>query len=102
MLLRWCIERGITFTRTRPYRKDDNCFVEQKNWTHVRQHVGLCQASRRGSNGRQRPDAVGASGDGHGPSLHSTRPRGLHGWDTGHVMLAAREVPSWSAVSRAV
>jgi hypothetical protein len=43
MLLRWCIDRGITFTRTRPYRKNDNCFVEQKNWTHVRQHVGYAR-----------------------------------------------------------
>ena len=43
MLLRWCIAREITFTRTRPYRKNDNCFVEQKNWTHVRQHVGYAR-----------------------------------------------------------
>ena len=24
-------------TRSRPYKKDDNAHVEQKNWTHVRQ-----------------------------------------------------------------
>jgi hypothetical protein len=42
-LLRWCVDRGITFTRTRPYRKNDNCFVEQKNWTVVRQHVGYAR-----------------------------------------------------------
>ena len=28
------------FTRSRPYRKNDNACVEQKNWTHVRQLVG--------------------------------------------------------------
>ena len=39
-LLRYCTEHEITFTRTRPYRKNDNCFVEQKNWTVVRQAVG--------------------------------------------------------------
>lgn len=39
-LNRYCIQRKITFTRTRPYRKNDNCYVEQKNWTHVRQMVG--------------------------------------------------------------
>lgn len=39
-LFRYCTERGITFTRTRPYRKNDNCFVEQKNWPVVRQQVG--------------------------------------------------------------
>jgi hypothetical protein len=39
-LFRYCMERGITFTRSRPYRKNDNCFVEQKNWPVVRQQVG--------------------------------------------------------------
>jgi len=27
--------RDITFTRSRPYKKDDNAHIEQKNWTHV-------------------------------------------------------------------
>lgn len=27
-------------TRSRPYKKDDNAHVEQKNWTHVRQCFG--------------------------------------------------------------
>jgi hypothetical protein len=39
-LFNWCADRGITFTRSRPYRKNDNCFVEQKNWPVVRQQVG--------------------------------------------------------------
>ncbi len=39
-LFTYCTERGITFTRSRPYRKNDNCFVEQKNWPVVRQQVG--------------------------------------------------------------
>jgi hypothetical protein len=39
-LFRYCAERKITFTRSRPYRKNDNCFVEQKNWPVVRQQVG--------------------------------------------------------------
>lgn len=30
----------IAFTRSRPYRKNDNAHVEQKNWTHVRKLVG--------------------------------------------------------------
>ena len=30
----------IQFTRSRPYKKDDNAHVEQKNWTHVRKLVG--------------------------------------------------------------
>jgi hypothetical protein len=36
----YCFANEITFTRSRSYRKNDNCFVEQKNWTHVRQQVG--------------------------------------------------------------
>ena len=39
-LFAWCTEGQITFTRSRPYRKNDNCFVEQKNWPVVRQSVG--------------------------------------------------------------
>jgi hypothetical protein len=30
----------VQFTRSRPYKKNDNAFVEQKNWTHVRQLLG--------------------------------------------------------------
>ena len=30
-LLAWCRERHIKATRSRPYRKNDNCFGEQKN-----------------------------------------------------------------------
>lgn len=30
----------VHFTRSRPYRKDDNSHIEQKNWTHVRQWFG--------------------------------------------------------------
>ena len=33
-------KRPIQFTRSRAYHKDDNCHVEQKNWTHVRQWLG--------------------------------------------------------------
>lgn len=39
-LYRYCQDERITFTRSRPYRKNDNCFVEQKNYTVVRRHVG--------------------------------------------------------------
>jgi hypothetical protein len=33
-------EKPITIYRSRPYRKNDNCYVEQKNLTHVRQFIG--------------------------------------------------------------
>ncbi len=39
-LLRYCNEKQITFTRSRPYRKNDNCFVEQKNYSIVRRAAG--------------------------------------------------------------
>jgi hypothetical protein len=39
-LWNYCEERGIQFTRSRPYKKDDNAHIEQKNWTHVRKLLG--------------------------------------------------------------
>ncbi len=47
-LFNWCTEHGITFTRSRPYRKNDNCFVEQKNWPVVRQQVGYARYDTAG------------------------------------------------------
>jgi len=32
--------KPILFTRSRPYQKNDNAHVEQRNWTHVRQQFG--------------------------------------------------------------
>jgi hypothetical protein len=42
-LFRYCNEEGITFTRTRSGRKNDNCFVEQKNYSIVRRNVGYAR-----------------------------------------------------------
>ena len=39
-LLKWCQSEHIQFTRSRAYRKNDNCFVEQKNNSCVRNFVG--------------------------------------------------------------
>ena len=39
-LERYCRDQKLTFTRSRPYRKNDNCFVEQKNYSVVRRAVG--------------------------------------------------------------
>ena len=39
-LKRWCDEKQIQLTRGRPYKKDDNAHIEQKNWTHVRKLLG--------------------------------------------------------------
>jgi len=39
-LKRYTEQRKITFTRSRPYRKNDNAPIEQKNFTHVRKIIG--------------------------------------------------------------
>ena len=39
-LFRYCRAEKITFTRSRPYRKNDQAHVEQKNWSVVRRTVG--------------------------------------------------------------
>jgi hypothetical protein len=39
-LLRSCQTEQITFTRSRPYRKNDQAHVEQKNWSAVRRVIG--------------------------------------------------------------
>ena len=36
----YCRTAQIQFTRGRPYKKDDNAHIEQKNWTHVRKLLG--------------------------------------------------------------
>jgi len=39
-LYKYCQDHHIQFTRGRPYKKDDNAHIEQKNWTHVRKLLG--------------------------------------------------------------
>jgi hypothetical protein len=39
-LLHYCEKEHITFTRNRPYWKNDSCFVEQKNYSVIRRAVG--------------------------------------------------------------
>jgi len=46
-LYRYCQAEGIQFTRGRPYKKDDNAHVEQKNWTHVRKLMGYVRYDSR-------------------------------------------------------
>jgi transposase InsO family protein len=36
----FCDKNKIQFTRGRPYKKDDNAHIEQKNYTHVRKILG--------------------------------------------------------------
>ena len=39
-LYRYCQAEHITFTRSRPYKKNDQAHVEQKNWVAVRRLIG--------------------------------------------------------------
>lgn len=45
-LIRYCKQHNITFTRSRPYHKNDSCHVEQKNWSIVRKTVGYLRYDR--------------------------------------------------------
>jgi len=43
----YCRRNGITFTRSRSYKKNDNCHVEQKNWTVIRRVIGYDRFSTK-------------------------------------------------------
>jgi hypothetical protein len=40
LLFRYCLTEKITFTRSRPYKKNDQAHVEQKNWSVIRHLIG--------------------------------------------------------------
>jgi hypothetical protein len=50
-LYAYCQGEGITFTRSRPYKKNDSCHVEQKNWSVIRRLVGYDRYSSRAALG---------------------------------------------------
>jgi len=39
-IYRYTQKEGLAFTRSRPYHKNDNAYIEQKNFTHVRRPLG--------------------------------------------------------------
>lgn len=39
-MLKYCLKEKLNYTRSRPEMKNDNAYVEQKNYTHVRKLVG--------------------------------------------------------------
>ena len=43
----YCRRWGITFTRSRSYKKNDSCHVEQKNWAVVRRVIGYDRFSSK-------------------------------------------------------
>ncbi len=46
-LYEYCQRNGITFTRSRPYKKNDSCHVEQKNWSVIRRVIGYDRFSSK-------------------------------------------------------
>ena len=40
ILYKYCHKEKLEFTRSRPNRKNDNAYIEQKNWTHVKKIPG--------------------------------------------------------------
>jgi hypothetical protein len=48
LLWDWAQREKIRLSRSRPYRKNDNAWVEQKNWTHVRKVVGYARFDTTG------------------------------------------------------
>jgi len=42
-LYRYCKANNICFTRGRPNKSNDNCYVEQKNWSVIRRNIGYCR-----------------------------------------------------------
>ncbi|MCC6728165.1 MAG: DDE-type integrase/transposase/recombinase [Chthonomonadales bacterium] len=43
LLKGYCVRHQLTFTRCRPYKKNDQCHVESKNWSVIRVHAGYCR-----------------------------------------------------------
>jgi hypothetical protein len=48
-LLTYCQKEHITFTRSRSYKKNDSCYVEQKNWSVVHRIIGYDRYSTKSS-----------------------------------------------------
>ncbi len=47
-LFNYCRREDIKFSRSRPGKKNDNCYVEQKNWTHVKKVFGYLRYDTQG------------------------------------------------------
>lgn len=46
-MFRYCKKNNITLTRSRPYKKNDNAHVEQKNYTAIRQLIGYTRLDKK-------------------------------------------------------
>lgn len=48
-LLRYFAKLPVQFTRSRPYNKNHNAHVEQKNWSHIRSYLAMIAWKTQGS-----------------------------------------------------
>ena len=63
ILTQYCVDRGIEFTHSRAYRKNDQAWIEQKNGAVIRRYLGLERYSGQvaGLSGRCRQDESASS-----------------------------------------
>ncbi len=54
LLYPWCQREGVHLTRGRPYQKNDQAWVEQRNWQVVRRLVGYQRFSSRAAHAQLR------------------------------------------------
>lgn len=47
LIYSYCKGEGIQFSRSRPNKKNDNAYVEQKNWTHIRKIFGYLRYDKK-------------------------------------------------------
>jgi len=79
--------KPIQFTRSRPYHKDDNAHVEQKNWTHVRQWLGYQRL--------ENPDVIPLMND-----LYTTEWRWFHNFFCPSVKLIEKKVVASKTIKK--
>ena len=80
-------DKPVQFTRSRPYHKDDNAHVEQKNWTHVRQWLGYHRLDK--------PILVGLMND-----LYTQQWRLYHNFFLPSVKLVEKKLVEGKAIKR--
>ncbi len=80
-------DKPVQFTRSRPYHKDDNAHVEQKNWTHVRQWFGYHRFDK--------PVLVGLMND-----LYTQEWRLFHNFFLPSVKLVEKKLVEGKAIKR--
>ena len=79
--------KPIQFTRSRPYHKDDNAHIEQKNWTHVRQWLGYQRLDN--------PDVIALMND-----LYTNEWRWFHNFFCPSVKLIEKKVVASKTIKK--